>query len=225
MNKLLAAAVCVLIMLVAGQAYYTYTLHQKLDRQLAYHEKDNSRLEDHSGGTQSHRSGPSLSFNHHGRNQAANDWSPFEEIRRLHEEMNQMFGSSFSRFGSSPLFDGFSSQFSFSPQVNIEELDDSYVVSVSIPGAEEASITTRIEDGMLHISGETNRSSDNESNKKGGAYMHRERYFGSFQRSVPLPSDINESKTSTDYKNGVLTIEISKVKEKHTNSSMPSKLF
>ncbi len=160
-----------------------------------------------------HLASSTLPLNSRGRmNRTFADWDPIGEMLQMQEEMDQLLNSSFSQMGASFVFDSLNTSSSFSPQIEIEDLGKSYVISISVPGSDKSSITTEIKNGMLYISGETNLSSENESNQQNGNVVHREQFFGSFNKSFSLPSDIDENTAQTDYKDGIVTITIAKIR-------------
>jgi len=132
-------------------------------------------------------------------------WNPYEEMQRMQNEMEQLFGDSFSRFHmNSPL-----GNFTKVPDVDLQEKPDQYVVTVNAPGADESSLVVKLEDRILHISIKTEHAED-ETDEKNGQYSFRERFMGEFHRSITLPGSANAAKMKTDYHHGVLTITIPK---------------
>lgn len=131
------------------------------------------------------------------------NWNPYEEMQRMQEEMEQVFNQSFSRFHhNSPL-----GTYSRTPDLDLQEKSDSYVVTVNIPGADESSLNVKLEGQVLQIAVKTEHSEDNSAN---GNYKQQERFHGEFHRNLRLPSDVLEHKMKSDYRNGVLTITIPK---------------
>lgn len=54
-----------------------------------------------------------------------------------------------------------------------------------------------------------------ETNEEERDYLHRERYFGEFVRSLTLPTKIMEDKIKASFKDGVLTVTAPKVEVSH----------
>jgi HSP20 family protein len=75
-----------------------------------------------------------------------------------------------------------------------------------IPGVEAKDIDVSVEDGTLTIRGE--KKYEREENEKGRYRM--ERSYGSFERSIPLPTEVDESKAKAEFKNGVLRLTLPK---------------
>lgn len=96
-----------------------------------------------------------------------------------------------------------------SVRMDISETDKAYYVHADLPGIDEDKIDISVEDGLLTISGEK----EQESEEEGRSFHRVERSYGSFQRTLQLPSDANEDKIKANMKKGVLELEIPKTKE------------
>jgi HSP20 family protein len=75
--------------------------------------------------------------------------------------------------------------------------------------ANEKLVDVSLREGTLAISGE--RKFEREAGK--GETYRSERFFGRFQRSVLLPTAVNEAKVNAAYKDGILTITLPKSEE------------
>jgi len=131
-------------------------------------------------------------------------WSPYEEMQRMQAEMEQLFGDSFSRFHSNQPFGSFDK----TPEVDLKDEGDAYIVTVNAPGADKSSLDVKLENQQLHIAIKTDKAE--ETDKDNGQYQRRERFVGRFYRVMTLPGPANAAKMTTDYKDGVLTIKIPK---------------
>ena len=87
--------------------------------------------------------------------------------------------------------------------------DNSYHISIELPGVEEKDITLSAENGVVSLKGEKKT----EREEKGETWFFSERQYGSFSRSFRLPPDADEEKVKADLKNGVLTITVPKMTE------------
>ena len=91
-------------------------------------------------------------------------------------------------------------------KMNISETDKDYIVTAELPGLEREDVELAIEDGVLKLSGEKQREDEVE-----GKTFHRiECSYGSFLRTLRLPTDAVEDKVSATMKNGVLSVVIGK---------------
>ncbi len=131
------------------------------------------------------------------------EFDPFTFFR---EEMNRLFDSFFRGFELEPLEKRFST---FSPSIDISETEKEIVVSAELPGMDEKDIEVSLTKDTLTIKGEKKE----EKEEKGKSYYRMERAFGSFSRTIPLPSDIDTDKVVAEYKKGVLTIKLPKTPE------------
>jgi len=131
-----------------------------------------------------------------------------DPILSLHREMNRLFDDFFGGAGSglpSASFGGFGG-FGW-PHTDVAETDKEYRVTAELPGLEEKDIDLTFQDGVLTLKGEKKVEHEGE-----GA-LHSERFYGCFQRSLPVGSDVDESKVNASFRNGVLTIVLPKSPE------------
>ena len=112
------------------------------------------------------------------------------------------------------LFDDFFEDFpvveSKCMKTDIKEHDDNYELIVDLPGFSKDNINISIENGYLEISAKT--TSDKEENEK-GKYLRRERFEGEYRRSFYIGDNITEDEIKASFKNGILKINVPKVKE------------
>jgi HSP20 family protein len=94
----------------------------------------------------------------------------------------------------------------FWPQVDVTETEKEIKVSAEIPGVEPKDIDVSVEDGMLTIKGE--KKYEREEKEKGQYRM--ERSYGSFERAIELPAEVDESKAKAEFKKGVLRLTLPK---------------
>lgn len=134
------------------------------------------------------------------------EWNPYAEMQHIQDEMEQIFGKSFSRFHLHQP----SNNLTKSPDIDLQNKPDSYIVTVNAPGAEQSSMKVTLEDQhTLHISIKTEQEKD-ESKNKNGEYQYRERFVGEFHRILTLPGPGDSANLKTEYHNGVVTITIPK---------------
>ncbi len=96
----------------------------------------------------------------------------------------------------------------FSPRVEIKEKDKHYTVSAEVPGIKESDIHVTLKDNNLILEGERK----SESKKEEEGYFSSEFSYGSFYRSIPLDEEVNPDTVKASYKDGILTVELDKVK-------------
>ena len=129
-------------------------------------------------------------------------WDPFQDLLAIQDEMNQVFGR--ARQGQ-----GQGGGRVWAPALDISERKDAYVVTVEVPGVNPDDLDITLEDGLLTIQGE--RQFTQESTEQ---QFHRvERRYGSFRRSITLPSRVQADSIEASFENGVLQIVVPKAEE------------
>lgn len=130
--------------------------------------------------------------------------SPFTELSRIRSEINRFFEDPFAMtLPTTTLFEG------WEPSVDVYEDKDKLTVKAELPGMKKEEIDVSLVGNTLTISGERKH----EEERKEGEMYRAERYFGRFQRSIPLSTAADPSKIEASYKDGVLTVTCPKSEE------------
>ncbi|XP_044733493.1 small heat shock protein C4-like [Chrysoperla carnea] len=87
-----------------------------------------------------------------------------------------------------------------------KENDSEYNLEMELPGITQDNIDLKIDSNILTIEGKKEQSPE----KKDHNYHMQERYYGSFYRSISLPSNIDEEHIEAQFKDGILSIKIPK---------------
>ena len=90
------------------------------------------------------------------------------------------------------------------PAMDIAESEEELTISVELPGMKKDDVKLSIENGVLTLSGE--KRFENEEKKKD--YHRVERSYGSFHRSISLPSQLDTAQAEASFEDGVLEIRI-----------------
>ena len=94
-------------------------------------------------------------------------------------------------------------------KTDVREKKDSYEVDIDLPGFKKDEIKLELENGYLTISAAKGFDKD-ETDKKTGKYIRRERYAGNMSRSFYVGKDITEKDIHGKYENGILMLDIPK---------------
>jgi HSP20 family protein len=121
----------------------------------------------------------------------------------LREAMDRLFDDAFTR--PINLRDGGWS----APAIDMYQTDDEVVVKAALPGFKADEVQINVTGDVLTIRGER----AHEEEKKEKAWHIREQRWGSFERSVALPTAVTSDKASADFENGILTITLPKAEE------------
>jgi HSP20 family protein len=126
-------------------------------------------------------------------------WEPVREMMTLREAMDRLFDDAFTRPISM-------SGGSIVPAIDLYQNADEVVVKASLPGLKAEDVQISITADLLTLRGEFREES--EQNEK--TYHIRENHYGSFERQVMLPTEVQTEKAKADFENGVLTIVLPK---------------
>lgn len=94
----------------------------------------------------------------------------------------------------------------FTPIIDVIDEENRIRVEAEVPGMSPEDLELTITGDSLILKGE--KKEEKEQEERGAHY--RERSFGSFQRSVSLPSDIERDKVEASFRNGVLHVILPK---------------
>jgi HSP20 family protein len=89
------------------------------------------------------------------------------------------------------------------------QTDDEVVVKASLPGFKVDEVQINVTGDVLTLRGEMKQ----EEEKKERAWHIREHRWGSFERSIALPTEVTADKAVADFENGILTITLPKAEE------------
>jgi HSP20 family protein len=134
------------------------------------------------------------------------EYDPFYKLQR---NMNRVFDDFYNNFGLSS-FEPFDESFgAFSPSVDVTENDQEITVSAELPGLDDNDIEVSLAHNVLTVSGEKKEKKED----KGKDFYRMERSYGSFQRSISLPAEVEPDKVEAKFNKGVLTITLPKTAE------------
>ena len=95
----------------------------------------------------------------------------------------------------------------WTPAIHVLEKEDKFVVKFELPGVNEEDLGISVIGGKLIVQGE--KKAESEVKKKGYSYV--ETSYGSFSRSIMIPSIVDLEMISADFNKGVLEINLPKM--------------
>ncbi len=131
-------------------------------------------------------------------------WSPFRDILAVQHELNRLFDDLMSRRA-----EGAAEGAMWMPAVDISETADAVRVQLEVPGVNKDDIKISVSNNVLTVRGEKKM----EKEIKEENYHRVERSYGSFVRSLELPTTVASDKVKATYADGVLTILLPKSEE------------
>lgn len=125
-------------------------------------------------------------------------WRPLRELEELDRRFDDLWGRGLWRL---PV-----EERGWMPAVDVFEKADKFVVKAELPGIKEEDIHVSVVGDTLSIRGEKKT----ETEVKEEDYYRSERSYGSFYRSIPIPSNVNADKISASFEDGVLEVALPK---------------
>ena len=132
-------------------------------------------------------------------------WHPFTDLMSLRQAMDRLFEDSFVR--PSRTLEALSEV--AAPALDIYQTPSEVVVKAALPGVKPEDVNIDITGETLTVKGE--RKAEQEIKKED--YLYQERRYGTFSRSVVLPSGLKTDKAEATMEDGVLTLNIPKAEE------------
>lgn len=130
-------------------------------------------------------------------------WDPFREMMTLRSAIDRLFDNTY--FTPTAAWQPGSLQL----PLDVAEEEDGFIVKASLPAVNPDDIEITFTNNVLTIKGEVKEEKDINEER----YHLRERRWGSFSRSISLPTSVESDKIVARYEAGVLTLELPKAEE------------
>jgi HSP20 family protein len=134
-------------------------------------------------------------------------WRNFPHWVQLKGDLDRIYGDLFVKNT-----DEAESLGRFTPAVDIEEDDKSYLLFFEIPGLKKEDVKITFQDGRVTVSGEKKIT-----HNKNLIHHRSERESGTFCRTFNIASTIQTDKISAVFENGILNITLPKKAESRSS--------
>ncbi|NNG05399.1 MAG: Hsp20/alpha crystallin family protein [Inquilinus sp.] len=124
---------------------------------------------------------------------------PFRSLQREMERLFSDFGRGFAWPSLAVEAEG-----AVLPQLDVSESDDGLTVTAELPGMEEKDIEVDLTNNVLTLRGEKKT----EREEKKADFHLRERSYGSFSRSIPVPFEVDAEQVKAAFAKGVLKVTL-----------------
>ena len=128
-------------------------------------------------------------------------YNPWQEVNSLQRQLNRLFDDALSTEN----WDNFSN-LSKIPAAELSETDDALLLKLEVPGMEAKDLDIQVMADKVAIAGE--RKSETKFEDKG--VTRSEFRYGKFSRVIPLPSRIQNTNVTAEYKDGILNLTLPK---------------
>jgi len=126
--------------------------------------------------------------------------NPLRELARIENEIDRLFKEFVPTVAKE------AGIITWAPRVDVYEKDNNIIVEAEIPGAKKEDIEVKIRDNNVIIKGEVKK----EEEKKEENYYRSERFYGVFERVLPLPAEIKTEEAKAEFENGILKLTLPK---------------
>jgi HSP20 family protein len=128
-----------------------------------------------------------------------------DPLWKLHREVNQLFDDVLrAPFRDSEVMRQTFNRASPWPNVEVAKTDKEIKIIAELPGLDEKDVRVELSNNTLVIDGEK-RSEIEDKNR-----WFSERYYGHFERRIPLDWEVEEDRVAASFRNGVLTVTLPK---------------
>ncbi|MGB4503293.1 MAG: Hsp20/alpha crystallin family protein [Syntrophaceticus sp.] len=125
----------------------------------------------------------------------------WREMNPMRESINSFIDDLFTRLP------GISGWEEWRPSIDLIDKGTDYIIMADLPGYTPENVKITVQENSVQIRGKVQEEKDTTQ----GDFQVKERSFGTFSRSIPLPAQIKPEEARAKFKNGVLEITLPKV--------------
>ena len=103
-----------------------------------------------------------------------------------------------------------SAKAAWTPSVDVIEHEDSFDLTLDLPGIKKEDLTITVKEGILYLAGERKRPEQDENEN---FHHYYERTYGTFERSFKLPDHVDGDKIKASFADGELHVGVPKLEK------------
>jgi HSP20 family protein len=134
--------------------------------------------------------------------------SPMRLLQRMREDFDRML-TEWPAFGAGRMIAPIFGRAAMMPSVDVWETDSDVMIRADLPGVEPDNVEIFTTEDAVRIRGEMRK----EEEQKERGFYRVERCYGIFDRTVPLPTEIQADQAKATFRNGVLEITLPKTQQ------------
>jgi HSP20 family protein len=127
-------------------------------------------------------------------------WNPLQDLMLLQDRMNRLFTDATQRREPAGSRGDELERAEWYPAADVYETEDKFTIATDLPGIDRETLEITVDENRLVIRGKR------QLEEKPAA--RSERPGGTFRRSFTVPSSVDQSSISADYKDGVLLVHL-----------------
>ncbi|HUW64215.1 MAG TPA: Hsp20/alpha crystallin family protein [Spirochaetia bacterium] len=127
-------------------------------------------------------------------------WEPFQEWNQLHHQMTPFFDPRL-------MYPSLTAPTAYLPRLDVYQTDTEVVAKCELPGLDSHDdVDVTVDESSVTILGQFKRGQTSQEEN----YLHSERFYGSFSRTLPLPTRVKPEEAKATYRDGILTVTMPK---------------
>lgn len=147
-------------------------------------------------------------------------WDPFEEIGKMHKEMEKLFTDFYGRSASMlPAKSGEHKDLARMPVTGLRETDKDVIATFEVPGANKEDIELNVTENSVEVKAEKRH----EKEEKSKDFYGFTSVSKSFYRKLPLPCEVAADQSTAEYKDGILKVTMPKANSEEKNKKIEIK--
>ena len=123
----------------------------------------------------------------------------------------------FNSMNMEQLFNGY-----YTPITDIHETQECLIINIELPGVKNNDIEIEIGDNTLDIRGDHSETKVHRLLPLKS--IRKERIFGKFRKSIQIQYDVSSNEVRASFKDGLLTIEVPKPKQRMSHKKQKVRL-
>jgi HSP20 family protein len=130
-------------------------------------------------------------------------WDPFRGLARMQRDMDHLFSELFGQ----PLVRWERGEEGIRvPSMDLVETEQELILKAELPGVDKDKIQVEVMPDSINLSGEISHEREEDEQ----THHYRERFWGRFERSIPLPVEVISEQAKANYRDGILEIHLPK---------------
>ena len=135
------------------------------------------------------------------------EWNPFQEIRDMQAQMNQMFNQMSAQFRMEPRLNFFQENPGYSLSLNVQDLKDRFEVRAYLPDAKASDVNVSLKNNQTLKVQVSNKSTGTSGQKNASTSVTE---WGQYEQTLQLPAPVKTDQMKIDRRGHELIITLPK---------------
>ena len=135
------------------------------------------------------------------------EWNPFQEIRDMQAQMNQMFNQMSAQFRMEPRLNFFLENPGYSLSLNVQDLKDRFEVRAFLPDAKASDVNVSLQNNQTLKVQVSNKSTEASGQKNTHTSVTE---WGQYEQTIQLPAPVKTDQMKIEHQGHELIITLPK---------------